>query len=206
MASGGYSEKRMFSRTVILCITVLFGFWMLHKYNLPLFRNIEIMVARIPTFCIGAYLGHFVKERKAFGFSAWLCAAVVSVAYLAYTLLAFPWVESHCWWWRVTMIPGGVIGSILVCGMFGVLDERRFAKPIIAFFCMTGGFTLELYVAHIMCFWSRGLLPPIANSIATALGLGCLSWIIAYLSNRLFYVWFDGGIVGWFGKRRSAVR
>ena len=203
---GGYSEKRMFSRTVILCITVLFGFWMLHKYNLPLFRNIEIMVARIPTFCIGAYLGHFVKERKAFGFSAWLCAAVVSVAYLAYTLLAFPWVESHCWWWRVTMIPGGVIGSILVCGMFGVLDERRFAKPIIAFFCMTGGFTLELYVAHIMCFWSRGLLPPIANSIATALALGCLSWIIAYLSNRLFYVWFDGGIVGWFGKRRSAVR
>lgn len=58
------------------------------------------------------------------------------------------------------MIPGGVIGSLLVCGMFSLLDGIRFVKPIMAFFRMTGGFSLELYVAHIMCFWSRGLTPP----------------------------------------------
>lgn len=203
---GGYSEKRMFSRIVILCIAVLFGFWMLHKYNLVLFRNIEIMVARVPSFCIGVYLGHLVKERKGFGSSAWLCVMMATAAYSIYAVLALHWVEHSYWWWRVTMIPGGVLGAILICGMFRLLNRVQWMRPVTAFFCLTGGFSLELYVAHIMCFSSRGLLPPIANSIATALALSCLSWIIAYLSNRLFYVWFDGGIVGLFGKRRAAVR
>ena len=200
---GGYSERRILSRTIILCISVLFGFWMLHKYNLSLFGNIEIMAARIPTFCIGAYLGHLVKEHKTFGSSAWLCFAVVSVAYLAYAVLAFHWVERNYWWWRVTMMPGGVIGSFLVCGMFCLLDRLRFIRPVAAFFCMTGGFSLELYVAHIMCFWSRGLLPPIGDSVATALALSCLSWVIAYLANGALYVWFGGGVVSLLGENRQ---
>lgn len=202
---GGYSEKRMLSKTITLCVSVLFGYWMLHKYNLSLFWNMEIMVARIPTFCIGAYLGHLVKERKAFGFSAWLCVAVASVAYLAYAVLAFPWVESNCWWWRVTMMPGGVIGSLLVCGMFDSLNGLRFVKPATAFFCVTGGFSLELYVAHIMCFWSRGLLPSIGGSVAIALALACLSWVIAYSANRILYVWFDGGVASLLKKDGRAV-
>lgn len=130
------------------------------QYNPSLFKNIEIMVARIPTFCIGAYLGHFVKERKVFGSSAWLCVMIASAVYSIYAVLALHRVEHSYWWWRVTMIPGGVIGSLLVCGMFSLLDGICFVKPIMAFFRMTGGFSLELYVAHIMCFWSRGLIPP----------------------------------------------
>lgn len=198
----GYSERHMLSRTIMLCVSVLFSFWMLHKYNPSLFKNIEIMVARIPTFCIGAYLGHFVKERKVFGSSAWLCVMIASAVYSIYAVLALHRVEHSYWWWRVTMIPGGVIGSLLVCGMFSLLDGICFVKPIMAFFRMTGGFSLELYVAHIMCFWSRGLIPPIGDSVATSLVLSCLSWVIAYLANRALYVWFDGGVVSLLGKNR----
>lgn len=192
---GGYSEKKLFFRTGTLCALLLFGFWMLHKYNLPLFRSMEIMAARVPTFCIGSYLGHFVKERRMFGALTWPWVIAASVAYIAYAVMAFSWVEGHFWWWRVTMIPGGVIGALLICRLFSLLDGVFAAKPVMAFFCLTGEFSLELYVTHIMCFWSHGLLPPIEGGVPIALGLSCLSWLTAFLVNRFLYVWFDGGVL-----------
>lgn len=40
-------EFHLSLRVFLLCILTLFGFWMLHKYNAPLFKNLEIMVGRM---------------------------------------------------------------------------------------------------------------------------------------------------------------
>ncbi len=193
-------EKRILIRTVTLCFSVLICFWMLHKYNLALFANVEIMVARIPTFCIGSYFGHAVKDNRSL--SAFSCAlmAMTGMAYLVYVMFAFNWVERNFWWWRITMIPGGVIGAYLICRVFAAVDGMRFMARITAFFCLTGSFSLELYVAHVMFFWSRGLLPTIGGNVAIALALSCCSWFAAYLANRSLYSWFHGGIVSNFER------
>lgn len=199
-------EFHLSLRVFLLCILTLFGFWMLHKYNAPLFKNLEIMVGRIPTFCIGSYLGHLVKERRAFGLSAWWCMALASISYIAYVLLAFKLVQSNCWWWRVTMIPGGILGAFLICGMYCLLDRFRFVRPVSALVSLTGSFSLELYVAHVALFWFRNLCPSIIGNVTIALILSCLSWFIAYLVNRVLYVWFDRGIAALIGKRKEAAR
>lgn len=179
---------------------------MLHKYNAPLFKNLEIMVGRIPTFCIGSYLGHLVKERRAFGLSAWWCMALASISYITYVLLAFKLVQSNCWWWRATMIPGGILGAFLICGMFCLLDRLRFVRPVSAFISLTGSFSLELYVAHVAIFWFRNLCPSIIGNVTIALILSCLSWFIAYLVNRVLHVWFGGGIIALIGQGKEAVQ
>ena len=104
------------------------------------------------------------------------------------------------------MIPAGIFGAFLICGMFCLLDRLRFVRPVSAFISLTGSFSLELYVAHVAIFWFRNLCPSIIGNVTIALILSCLSWFIAYLVNRVYTSGLAGEFVALIGQGKEAVQ
>lgn len=189
------SERQMLARLSILLFCISISFWMLHKYNLYLFQRLEIMCGRIPEFCIGAYLGHIVQEKRDISRRSVALLITCGLAYALFILFAFKDVWHLFWWHRLTMVPGSVFGGIAICMLAEAFSGIRLLKPLGGLCVLTGAFSLELYVAHSMCFWSKGLLPAIDGNVARALCISLLSWVIAWFVNRALYVWFGGGLL-----------
>lgn len=172
-------------RTVALLALALFWFWMFHKYNVALFNTIEIFLGRVPAFIIGVYIGHlaFAKVRIPLPavLAALICAAVF--CYIFNPLSGWSWSK---WWWRLLFPVGGVLAALVLSWLFALLSRfSAWGKSAARFLRFSGALSLELYISHVLLFWSGGLLPAVDGNLgimaAYIIAAYVISWAVAKL-------------------------
>lgn len=117
------------------------------------YEMIEIAITRIPVFILGAALGKFVYEKRRIPtvFSLVFIAGTVFFWWVLYRAENFEGMPR-----RFFFLLGGVCMAYVFAMIFLGLDRITLpglgflTKQILRFFGWVGGFSLELYLAHIM--------------------------------------------------------
>ena len=113
------------------------------------YDNTEIALTRIPVFIMGCYAGKLVYEKKRVSV-AWMVVALVCVAafFIVFDQRLITLKIAKRFFYAV----GGVSIAVVLAGFFE-LCERATKNPnlgLTRFFTWVGGFSLELYLSHIM--------------------------------------------------------
>ena len=168
-------------KTSILFSCILLLYWLLHKYALPAFLNIEIGVARIPVFIIGCYLGYLSKGNHSC--SGYLLIVSIPFVFLWAELYYAFVVPHHFWWGRLFYsLGGGVISVAVLTSFFYCLE--KFAASVgsgLKKACLAiGSCSLELYGSHLVLFY--GMIP-----LIPALVIGNAIQFLVYLLLSVAY-------------------
>ena len=148
---GGKTEHTGVKCLILLAFvyTVVTIFWM---RNPDFYKPIEIAITRIPVFIMGCYWGKLVFEKRTVS-KAFI--PLVFIAVFAFYGVLYPDVI-HGPLRRFFYAIGGIslcYAIALICEFFDMLfkGEKPKSRFLYRFLAWTGGFTLELYVGHIMC-------------------------------------------------------
>lgn len=144
-------------RCLLLMLAVYVVVYRLSVTNTDLYKMIEIALTRIPAFIFGCYMGKPIYEGK-------MVPKVVAPALVlaAIGFFAVVWfTDMHGCWKRYFMLVGGVsisyVLALVCCGIDRLADTKK--RPLYRFFAWLGGFSLELYLSHIMLNQVMRMMP-----------------------------------------------
>lgn len=189
------TETRIGRFIVTLCL--VYAFVILFRYANPeLFKMVEIALARIPAFIVGAWMGKFVYASKRVG-AGWIAVCVAALLiFFGFMALkdidALPSFVTDGPYVRFFMLVGAIslcFCIALVCEAFDKhLDVKK--RPLYRFLAWTGTFSLELYLTHMMLgsvmhmlpFYEKGDLPLYLIMAVVAF---VLAWAVGKLVGKL---------------------
>ncbi|ACV22479.1 Uncharacterized protein conserved in bacteria [Slackia heliotrinireducens] len=165
-------------RCVILVLGALLMNHILGRIWPGFFDGTEIALTRIPVFIIGCWFGKYVYEKKTLPYkNLWIALAVIAA--VAFIYICFLGVL-HGVVRRYFYTVGGIAWAYVWSLAFAGLDQLRGGKGasyLGRFMGWLGGFSLELYVSHIMLnqvyrsfgFYNEGWLPGYLVVVALAI-------------------------------------
>ena len=135
-------------------------------------------LTRIPIFMFGAYLGRFVKEGVRLPTWSLIVALAGSVAFFS----CFGVLGLGKYYNRYPYFLGGIFVTWVMAVAFLGLDSLRKGKSLILrFLKFTGGFSFELYLAHMMLNQVLRSLPVYREgSLAQYALMATLAYILAW--------------------------
>ena len=140
------SGKLNFLKLFILCGVVVAANFALSKYAPVLYKNIEIMLTRIPAFLIGVYFGEKVYNKRPVQLPFWLISILGGAAFVYIGIMRS--VVGVKFLLDIVRY-GETLYALLIVMVLSILLEAinsaGFSK-ICAFF---GGMSLELYMVHV---------------------------------------------------------
>jgi len=133
------NRDRWFAAILLLSYLLPIMLW----YISPrLYANIEIAATRVPVFIIGCYMGKLIKSHYRVN-NIIIYTSIVSCMLLKY-------VEVHQQWpGCIDRYADGIFALGLVLLLAVLFDLLKRAKWLIAFFSITGAYSLELYMTHV---------------------------------------------------------
>ena len=158
-------------------------YWLTHKYALSTFNQVEIGLARVPTFIVGCYLGYLSKKGYSLSVQGLLCSLFV-VALWASFYYSFV-VPHHFWWGRLFFsLGGGLASTALLVAILAFLEKifGSIGHNIKIGFEKIGSYSLELYASHLVLFY--GMLPGVP-----VLEQGNMPQCLIYSIMALLYSW-----------------
>lgn len=171
-------------RFIVLLAVAYGGIILIAKCFPGWYGNVEIALTRLPVFLMGCYAGKFVKEGKRIH---WLIAAlaIIGVA-VFFIVLDMKLVKGTSQ--RFFYAFGGVTITVFLA-LFFEICERLTKNPdlgLIRFFTWVGGFSLELYLAHIMLNQVLRLQPfYIKGDFIQYAAMACCALVLAWATKRV---------------------
>lgn len=178
--SGSRGEPELLIRTTVLVLGVLIYVWMTHKYDLRLYEKMDLFMGRPIAFILGCYVGHlsFCAVKL-----PWLVGPACLVGYFFFATLGMDVVRTLWEAWCIMPL-GGILASFGFAWLFDLLSgsaalDKVLLKPL----RFLGQISLELYIAHVLIFFS-GLFLQINGNVAVALLYAAVSIPIAYAGHK----------------------
>lgn len=131
---------------VFLLLTSLAFLSLVFFYSPKYFKMTELGIIRLPIFIVGAWMGKQALGKKKL---QWWLFAVLTIVLMALRIKPlFVWMNIYpsilC-----------IISSVILCLAFIQLDLCNFTMPL-KLLRWIGGFTLELYIIHLLLFSALG--------------------------------------------------
>lgn len=207
------TESVTLMRAALLVVLSCIYFWLVHKYDLEFWALIDRLLGRVPSFIIGAYLGHFVtaatyeadalrvstSDARPTPFSApasyaplitTLLGVVSLIIFILYIFVIYSYPECNFvnvhWWWRIAMTGAAITGAFGLAWLFNRLTRFEWFKNTLGkllVFC--GGLSLEIYIAQHFMYWSKGVFPAVDGNINLVLVYFVCDIALAYLAKHL---------------------
>lgn len=158
---------------------VLLSFWQ----DAPeLFNQVEIALTRVPVFILGCGMGRAVYRGMRL---PRVLAAVPVIGFFAF-FAAWGFFDIEKPWSRFFYLIGGVSCCYTVAFLFAGIDKARTGKSIVVRgLSAVGGYSLELYLAHIMVNQVYRLTPFfIAGDLSNYFVVATVSLILAWATSR----------------------
>lgn len=145
--NGSKDQRSFLWRCILLLLAAYVVLIAFYKVS-PYYKTVEIAVTRIPAFLIGAFAGKAVYERKKIPNALIPLFVVIALAFFA----ALHYDAVHNILRRFMFAAGGISICFILAVIFSFLDRlgNKATDQILRFFTWVGGFSLELYLSHIM--------------------------------------------------------
>lgn len=181
----GTDGKEAHAGRFITALVAVYAFVVLLSLaNGDLYDQVEIAITRIPVFVVGIWMGKFVYEKRKVA-KAWVVVAIVAM--VAFFYLKFAGVV-HGQMSRFFGLVGGLGISYSLALLFCLFDRWKepVKRPLYRFLAWTGGFSLELYLTHIMFNQVLRMLPFYEKGdLVQYLAMAVLAFIAAWAVMKL---------------------
>jgi len=180
-------------RCAILMGSVYVLLILLANVNPELFDMTEIATTRFPVFILGSLIGKYTYEKRQI--SKWWIIPIFAVALGFLVALHFDiFGEYPKYYERFFYLLGGVsfsYGFALICCAFDrVADKAK--RPLHRFLSFVGGFSLELYLSHIMLNQVLRSMPwYIEGSLTQYLAMAAIAFVLAWVVMKIIDFWKD---------------
>ena len=177
---GGRSWVRCLMLLAIAYALIL----LLYYCNKDLYEMVEIALTRVPIFIFGCWMGKLVYERRQLS-RPWV---LVPVALCILFAIVMQFNLLHGPWRRFFYAIGGVSLSYcvaLLCCVFARFGESS-SRPLYRFLSWTGGFSLELYLSHIMLNQVLRLQPFYQEgNLAQYAAMATIAFVMAWVVSKI---------------------
>ena len=161
--------------------------------NPEMYANVEIAITRIPVFILGSFMGKYVYEKRKI--SKWWAIPIFAVAIGFLVVLYFDmFAEVEKYYERFFYLLGGLSLSYaiaLICTAFDKVAEPA-KRPLHRFLSFTGGFSLELYLSHIMLNQVMTSMPwYIEGNLVQYFAMAAIAFLLAWVVMKIIDFWKD---------------
>lgn len=140
------SGKLNFLKLVILCGAVVAANFALSKLAPSFYKNVEVMLTRIPAFLIGVYLGEKVYNKRAVQLPYWLISVLGGAAFMYIGIMRSVVGEKFSMY---IVRYGETIYALLLVMVLSIVLEAIHSEGFSKICAFFGGMSLELYMAHV---------------------------------------------------------
>ncbi|MCD8199912.1 MAG: acyltransferase [Coriobacteriaceae bacterium] len=146
-----FSGKHPFVRLLVLLAVTYLLIFSLSVAAPEFYDSVEVALTRFPVFIVGCWAGKYVYEKKEVN-PAWF--ALVVVAVVAFFFVKVNSLLPEQIYTRLFYMVGGISLAYALAAIFhgcSLLHRKSHKSVLDTIFAFFGAFSLELYLAHMMC-------------------------------------------------------